>query len=122
MAEGSKSVKALEFSASPAVLSSRPARRCAVVPHLLQGFLRVPLGQLGSEVFQCRVLMSPVGTLKRGRGIHAVTVLLWYHTHLTACVFMSSRVKSLTAAQLTLKMFESHSVNMKSCFQSVTSK
>ena len=38
MAEGSKSVKALEFSASPAVLSSRPARRCAsVTPGVPQG-------------------------------------------------------------------------------------
>lgn len=41
---------------------------------------------------------------------------------LTARVFMSSRAKSLTTAQLTLKMFESHYINMKSCFQLVTSK
>lgn len=117
-----RALRALKLWNSLQALLCFPPGRHVVVPQLLQGFLRVPLSQLGSKVFQCRVLMSPVGTLKRDRGIHAVTVLLWYHTHLTACVFMSSHVKSLTAAQLTLRMFESHYVNMKSCFQSVTSK
>lgn len=58
--------------------------------------------------------MFPVGTLKGGREIHAASCC--YHTHLTARVFMSSRAKSLTAAQFTLKMFESHYINMKSFF------
>ena len=69
----------------------------------------------------CNLVFSKEQTIP----VHATlsASLLFYHTHLIACVsVLSSCAKSPTAAQITLKMFESHSVNVKSSFQSMTSK